>query len=95
MRGRVLHPYPAAGDWQSHESGVRSRGLPDRLPVIDPTHGFRPPFAVDLFELGSSETLEVFQTIPEAARFASRLVNRHRYARGFSVEMTDQSRRKL
>ena len=77
--------------WHYHPTGIRSRALPDGWPPIDRTQGFIPPFAVDLWDAGSSETLTVWPTITEAAQFASWL---HRRAwRGQRVEITDQNGR--
>lgn len=63
--------------------------LPDVLPMIDPHQGHRPPFAVDQDDYGM-QTVGVFQTLPEAARKASRLKRQCPWAR---VEITDQNRR--
>lgn len=63
-------------------------GFLDPLPPVDPLQGMQPPFAVDLHDVVGSETVEVFPTIFEAARFASRL-HRRRY-RGQRIEITDQ-----
>lgn len=65
--------------------------LPDSLPVVDPHQGFTPPFAVDQDDYGM-QTVGVFQTVPEAARKASKLKRQTPWAR---VEITDQRRKWL
>ncbi len=70
---------------------MRIIDLPDTPPVVDPTHGFAPPFAVDQDDYGM-QTVAVCETVPDAARKASRLVRREPWLR---VEITDQKRRKL
>jgi len=65
--------------------------LPDALPMIDPLHGFMPPFAVDQDDYGM-QTVGVFPTIPDAARKASRLLRREPWLR---VEIVDKKKRRI